>query len=187
MLDITFPILLIVVAAGLPSLALLLLIITLMRLRGKKKKQSINDFRHDPVEPFSPYINGFDGHIHHELLEQQIDAVFNALSTVLETERIKLKALVNHAPPAAVTPPPPRPSHHVAEAESTSPPSNTPPRPAAEPTIAEQVAAMTEDGMTGIQIAKQLGLSQAEVTLAMKMSGGGKIKGRIGRKVQAVA
>jgi hypothetical protein len=125
----------------------------------------------------------FNSQVHHEILEQQIDAVFNALATVLQTERIKLKALVNHplptlgAPVRAAMVPAPTPESPLNSSSIISQPAG--------PAIGQQIDGMSKEGMAASEIAKQLGLSQAEVTLAMKM--GAVRKGQAGGKVRAVA
>lgn len=185
MFSVTIPLLLIVIAAGLPSLTLCLLIFQLIRLRRKKREQNLVQARSAmAVQPQSCF-EGFGGHIHQELMEQQIDAVFNALVTVLETERLKLKALMGHPLPTLATPFQHAFQHPEEKNADRNIPSESEEQPAAEPTLGQQVAAMSQEGMTAAEIARQLGLSQAEITLAMKMSAGG--KGRVGRKLQALA
>ena len=46
--------------------------------------------------PSQVFPQAYGNRIHQEMVAQQIDAVFNALNAVIESERVKLKALLLH-------------------------------------------------------------------------------------------
>ncbi|MDA8138544.1 MAG: hypothetical protein M0036_07790 [Desulfobacteraceae bacterium] len=180
MLSITIPLWLMLTTAGVPTLLLALLVIRLLRVKHRRKPQRSTQ----PVpSQQDKFINHFSGQMHHEIMEQQIDAVFNALATVLETERIKLKALVTHALPAMALPTKPIITSIQSPAVRLS--ADYEPVQPAETTIAQQIAGMVKDGMSSEEIAKHLGISQAEITLAMKMNAGR--VGETGGKLRAIA
>ena len=178
MLSITIPMWVFFAVAGLPTLILLALSVRLMRLkRYRNKVQSEQE-----QETLAAMPDRFGKQMNQMILEQQIDAVFNALMTILESERMKLKALVYTAPssqapirsvqtsPLAVT------NNDQTEEMMTGNRTQD-----ERPSIAELVAG----GMSPEDIARRLGLSKTEVTLALKMKAGRR-SGR-GQRLEAVA
>ncbi|RJQ84833.1 MAG: hypothetical protein C4519_04250 [Desulfobacteraceae bacterium] len=93
MLEINVPIWMILTAAASPALLLAGGLFLLARL---KRRRTENELCRTPSE-FTLPKEVFGDHVHQQLLEQHIDAVFTALSSVLQTERIKLKTLVKHS------------------------------------------------------------------------------------------
>ncbi|MBI5063343.1 MAG: hypothetical protein HZB87_07765 [Desulfatitalea sp.] len=179
MLSITIPLWLLLSAAGLPALILIGLCLRLMRMRHNKEALAAVA----PAPEAAPAA--FDDRIHRQLLEQQIDAVFDVLTTLIETERCKLKALVNHAMPLteALASAPATPAHVPRTVEALR--IDAPAAEMADVPIARNIANLAEEGLAAAEIAKHLGLSLSEVTLALKMKAGR--NPHLGRKVMAVA
>jgi hypothetical protein len=92
MLSITLPLWMTVTAAGLPALCLALLCIRLVRKKRHKAACKVNP-QHAAESNYLIGSVGFADQVHYQILEQQIDSVFDALATIIETERRKLKAL----------------------------------------------------------------------------------------------
>ncbi len=166
MLSITIPVWLLFSVAGLPTLLLLGLGIRLMRLKRHRDKQQE---KQAPETRMGFSVEGFDRQMNQAILQQQIDAVFNAMLTILQTEQIKLKALVQqvHTAPNTIeaTDAQARALCKInpgqgAEAQPGSPE----PRPS--------VAEMINNGLKTDEISRRLGLSQSEVALAVKIHAG---------------
>lgn len=179
MLNIAIPMWVLLAVAGLPTMILLMLSLRLMRLK-RYKKRAPGRPSNDIALPDADF-EGFGKQMDQMILEQQIDSVFGALSTIIETERIKLKALlgrasgdVSHRTYNEVLAKEPNPSAHRYEETATTVSGSKNER----PTIAEMVA----DGKTPEEIARLLGLSQTEAALAIKIHGG-----RRGKRLEAVA
>lgn len=105
----------------------------------------------------------FNSQMHNELLSQQVDTVFNAMSTVIATERLKLKALLGY--PACENERVVVPTLQSVEPTPMACPA---------PTIDDEdmgslVAQLAGQGLNQEQIAGQLGVSQSEVALASRM------------------
>jgi hypothetical protein len=176
MFDVSIPIWPIITTAGLPAVLLLVIGLWLIRLKRRSKQRRM--MRRSP----EPSV-GFDGRVHQQLLEQQIDAVFNTLITIIETERVKLKALVGYSVPSAEAAQTeslkyttryddsPMESNHLIEPPDRS--------------LGLSIAAMSKKGMTAEQIARRLGLSESELSLAVKMNNSR--KAGVGGKMRAVA
>ena len=173
---VTIPAWLLLTAAGIPTLCGLFLAWGLVRLRRKSRSAEIKR----PAASRDETSNGFCGKIHHHILDQQIDAVFNALLAVIETERTKLKALAFQTLPPEVVPT----SKFDLEAGESSCLSGDEAAHGQDP-IGRHIAACAADGMQPHEIAHRLGLSQAEVALAMKMNPEVGVEPRI--KLEAVA
>lgn len=179
MLDITIPLWLLLTVAGLPAVILIALSARLMRTKFKKNTHATSE-QISGIGLDSPA--GFDEQIHRELLEQQIDAVFNVLSMLIETERVKLKALVSHALPVAEAEPP----QSAKPEKAVDPPMMHEASPATTPIpVAQNISNLAEEGVAANEIARQLGLSLSEVALALKMKAGR--NAHVGRKMRAVA
>lgn len=107
--------------------------------------------------------SGFSASIHHQILIQQIDNVFNALSAVIETERIKLKALIDHGPFPEI--------RSSSDTRTPQQRSNDSPEPnhSREGMVAD-VLALSHQGIAPEEIARQLAISFNEVMLVIKMN-----------------
>ena len=178
MLDITIPMWVLLAVAGLPTLILLMLSFRLMRIKRYKNKV----LSQGAQESFQQRIpqEGFNKQMDQMILEQQIDSVFGALATKLESERIKLKALIHHSHSGVSNTAfneslYQQPAMKVDRANEMV--SNTQPREAQ-----SSVAGMVAEGLGSEEIARRLGLSQAEADLAMKIH-----SGRRGQRLEAVA
>ena len=180
MLDITIPLYAMLAAVGLPILLLGLLMIRLLRLKLRRNERN---FVQCQISQPQHQFEDFNAQIHQEILEQQIDAVFNVLVTVLETERVKLKALVTHSQPTFGNAPRQPKANPISVEKSGIDDSDE--QQESEISIGQQVAGLSKEGMAAAEIAKRLGLSQSEITLALKMNSGR--KGSLGKKVHAVA
>ncbi len=100
----------------------------------------------------------------HNLVDLQIDAVFDGLAALIDTERIKLKSLLGQmASPNSCAP---RPQDAGPE-ESEDRIGDVVEEQAAD--LAQQIAQIAASGQRPAGIANQLGISLAEVELAMKM------------------
>ena len=153
----TLPVWVFILSVGTPIICLLMLVTGLLR-RKRKERPWIG------AASSAPAVQHFGRHIHHQVLVQQIDAIFKALVTVIEAERIKLNALVMHAALPEGTGPS---VHSVKEAAGDAAISES-----ADDT-GRTAAAMALDGMSAEQIARVLGLSHSEVALALKVRGAG--------------
>jgi hypothetical protein len=190
MLSITIPLWMTITAAGLPTLCLTLLCVRLVRKKRHNAARKANPQRAAESNYLTGSV-GFADQVHYQILEQQIDSVFNALATIIETERQKLKALttpcfsmegasapISRFQPCATA----RPAESVADqgpADDQHGPEH------ADRPVSEQVAVLAGNGMTPEQIAQRLSLSVTEVSLAMKIQAGR--ANRLGSKMAAVA
>jgi hypothetical protein len=182
MLSITIPLWLLLSAAGLPALILIGLCVRLIRM--KRNRQALAAAVPAPeVAPMAP--TGFDDRIHRQVLAQQVDAVFDVLTTLIETERCKLKALVNHALPVTEAVAESRTAPALVERTVEAPRRNVPASQTAEVSITRNISNLAESGMAAAEIAQQLGVSLSEVALALKMKAGR--NAHAGSKVMAVA
>jgi hypothetical protein len=167
--------------AGLPALILIGLCARLIRMKRNKESLSAVAPISEPV-PAAPA--GFDDRIHRQVLDQQIDAVFDVLTTLIESERCKLKALVSHALPVAETAPQAAAPAFIEKAVETC--RDEMPAPEANPvSLSQNIATLADEGMAAGEISRHLGVSLSEVTLALKLKAGH--SARVGRKVVAVA
>ena len=181
MLDITIPMWVLLAVAGLPTMILLMLSFRLMRIK-RYKNRALAQQTPDTTMQGLPR-DGFGKQMDQMILEQQIDSVFSALVTILETERIKLKALVcrsqSEVSPAAYDAIFNSRSDHGKDRHEDTVTAVS--RPKQERTSIS-VAQMVAEGSAPEEIARRLGLSQTEVALAMKIHGG-----RRGQRLEAVA
>lgn len=155
---VTIPVWLLLTAAGIPTLCGLFLAWGLLRLKRRRKPTASAQ----PAEPPIAGRDGFNERIHPHILSQHIDAVFNALTTVIEAERTKLKALAFHTlPPEAVTALPIVTDKDAKRQRLAD---------IGQGAINRDIAACAADGLKADEIAHRLGLSRAEVSLALKLS-----------------
>jgi hypothetical protein len=164
MTDITLPYWLFVILAGAPVLFLLGLVIKAIRNIRKgtaAEIDQINQVDH-PVPPMTlTHMDNSD--FQNDLNALQIDAVFNTLTALLETERIKLKGLLCPSlNPASATP------------RENSPVDSVVPKLVSNETkgISQQIAERAAAGESAGAIANALGISCSEVELSISMSEG---------------
>jgi hypothetical protein len=160
--------------------------LTMGLIRAKRVRQRRNQLQKES-NPSMPCIsnNQFNNHIYKMILDQQIDAVFLSLSTIIETEKVKLKALMG--------------GQSLIEQISAVEPFHHPPSEQAQmndavqndtPTtdhIADSIAAKSSKGMTPKEIARVMGLSLSEVVLALRMNNGSRDVKAIGGQLEAIA
>ena len=158
---VTIPVWLLLTAAGIPTLCGLFLAWGLVRLKRSRRSMQVPQ----PAELNRGHQEMFGEKIHYHILSQQIDAVFNALTAVIEAERTKLKALAFHSLPAAPAPPTP-----LAPEEGNRPKTISE---VGQGDIKQEIAACAADGLNADEIAHRLGISQAEVSLAHEAGGRG--------------
>ncbi len=189
MLSITIPLWMTLTAAVLPALCLTLLCVRLVRKKRHKAARKNNLPRAADTNYLTGSV-GFADQVHYQILEQQIDSVFDALATIIETERRKLKALTTpYFSIEGAYPPISRfqPCVAAQAAETPAGPGcadrHAPEH--ADPPVSEQVSALAGSGMTAEQIAQRLSLSMTEVSLAMKIQAGR--ANRTASKMAAVA
>ena len=160
MTEINMPIWLFAVSTGVPCLSFLGLLLFLLRKIRKPYKQMLDEapmqFKEEPQYPNRPF--------QHDLLSLQIDAVFNGLNAIIETERIKINTLLGKG--IGLGTESVQPQRHLQ--------SHTPYRPLEStkedfPNLDEQIASLADSGGQPEEIADEIGLSQAEVDLALKM------------------
>ena len=175
MATISQPVWVLVGLIGIADLCLFWWCIILLR-RSRKSNERSAAVVQNGVSPGQSYaLDQFQ----HNLVGQQIDAVFNGLAALIETERIKLKSLIRPmtsftiGEPAAVN----------AHPDAMEAPSEIdPPQVSA---IGQQVVQFAASGKKPNDIAHQLGISLAEVNLAMQFQSA--IRSQSGRKLEAVA
>lgn len=148
-----------------------------LRRRVKKKKDRTNKTETPPA-PSMTMPSGFSENIHHQILLQQIDNVFNALSAVIETERIKLKALIDHGPFPEMRSP-----SHVKTVQQPADCAHESDNSGKE--MVSDILTLSQQGMPPEEIARRLSVSFNEVMLAIKINGGGGDKPRT--RLEAVA
>lgn len=136
---------------------------------------------------FWPNPTGFSTHIQQEMLSQQIDTVFRALSSLIEAERIKLHHLIGNGgyqgEHHAVR------HHDAVETAAISRPPENHPVPESRSYASElghTIAELSQQGLGQEDIARRLGLSRNEIRLASKMVSHGNGK-RENRRLNAVA
>jgi DNA-binding NarL/FixJ family response regulator len=171
---ISLPFWIFAVAVGLPSASLCWLVLSLIFKRRKRLRHLAYQAR------LSSLIRPVGGRFQQDLIALQIDAVFNGLVALVETERLKLKRLMlNNAAEQVL-----ESSGRDARPEAENDQWDTPAADHANP-LERQVARCAAEGNTPDGIANQLGLSQAEVELAIKMQRS--CTAQAERKLEAVA
>lgn len=160
MTEITVPIWLFALSAGVPCISFFSLLLFVLRKVRKPHKEMFVQMTSATQEAPAPQSRQF----HKDLLSLQIDAVFNGLNAIIETERIKINTLLNQSANMGMDVAPPRNEENLSRCFQT------PKRPAPQhPSLEEQIDKIAaSDGQTET-IADEMGLSQAEVELALKM------------------
>jgi hypothetical protein len=172
------PVWILVTLIGVADILIFAWCITLIR-RNRNRQQvedTPDEFAFLPEQPVS------SGQFQQNLTCMQIDAVFDGLAALIETERIKLKALIHPATaPARDEPASPQnvreDIHDFTSDASRSPQQELP--------LDEQIARIADSGMKPAAIAGRLGISLAEVDLALRMRNSA--KSATGYKLEAVA
>lgn len=162
MQTITLPIWAFAAAVGLPGICLIWMIIALVRsLRKADFEGSIHPSAQHAVAP-APTPGLFT----QELLALQIDTVLNGLAALIETERIKLNTLLgqNLYPGNSIQQASPVKENFEADKTEKSQ-TGVPPNP-----VGQRVAQAMASGQGVDKVATQLGLSHAEVELALKLN-----------------
>lgn len=163
MTNIVLPIWMFIIVMGLPSLCLLGLA---MHIKNNKQARQFKDESSEQSETpqKTDYFNGMTNNsFQSDLHALQIDAVFNALSALVETERLKLKSLLCPKLTAPV--------NFLEEQNHTETQLDT--NQAIDMGISKinlQIAEMAELGESAGKIANQLGISQSEVDLALSIN-----------------
>ncbi len=162
----TLPVWSFALTVGTPSLCLLMLVIGLLRRKRKERQRALTG-----IPPVSMPL--FGRQIHQHVLAQQIDAIFNALTAIIEAERLKLKTLALNSAPVA--------DGSACLKNGRAAVENQKPH-AADDDTGRAAVAMASDGISPEQIARVLGLSHREVALALKIR-----ESAEKRKLEAVA
>jgi hypothetical protein len=95
MISITLPPWLIAIAIAIPLAAAIILIGTIIRRRKKAR----NERNRTETKGVTPNRESQPDAFHRDLYSMQIDAVFDGLSALVETERIKLKRMIGVTAP----------------------------------------------------------------------------------------
>ncbi len=175
MTTISLPVWMLATAVGIPSICLTWLVCALIRKRRKARRSALAQ---DAAAPF-PGQPLPSSQFQQSLLCLQIDAVFNGLVALVETERIKLKSLMQ--PMVSNVTDDPR-ALRIDQGEATEDRDSPDMQDVA---IDQQIAQIAASGKNPAGIASQLGISLAEVDLAMKMQAAR--RSQSGRKLEAVA
>lgn len=177
MSTITLPIWIFALSFGVPCVSLLFLVgFFLRKIRNPKKNEFANLCLQRVEDPHASHQK-----FHSDLLRMQVDTIFNGLNAIIETERLKINSLLN-------------PNNNIlfetkegqAETPKEIPVQETqnPPQPD-EPTLEQQMVNIVSSGEDIEEIASELGLSQTEIDLAMRMRSSR--ESNQGRKLEAVA
>lgn len=127
-----------------------------------------------PVQDLSKVRTQFQ----QDLLALQIDTIFNGLVALIETERLKVKSLLDHS----ISHPNAASNEQSAFQETLQWQQDCEEE---DMDIGRRIVECSESGMKPGEIARQLGISQAEVSLALKMLG--KLSRSGPQKLEAVA
>lgn len=159
---ISLPLWMLAAAVGLPSVCLLMVVFRLWRRKIKRNAGLKRQTTSVQLVPAGDYAE----RIQQQVLCQHIDAVFTALMAVIESERTKLKALAGSV------------SANRIMAEKTSDTNQPACRTKADPELkveephflGQSIAEMAAQGIEPGDIARRMGISKNEVSLALKMS-----------------
>jgi hypothetical protein len=171
MSTIILPIWIFVLSFGVPCISLLFLMGFFLRKIQNPKKNEFANLCLQRVEDQQASNRRF----HNDLLCMQVDTIFNGLNAIIETERLKINALLN-------------PNINILF-ETKARPVEGP----KEEIIPHETETREEQQMVNIvssgedieEIATELGLSQAEIDLAKRMRSSR--ESNAGRKLEAVA
>jgi hypothetical protein len=172
------PVWLLVTLIGVADILILVWCITLIRRnRNQHYRAATRDgFVPLPEQPLPT------GQFQQNLTCLQIDAVFDGLAALIETERVKLKTMIH---PLAAPVKSESPSSYEAPEDKHDPTGDAFQAPMAEQPLDQQIARIADSGMKPAAIAGRLGISLAEVNLALRMRTGA--ISAAGCKLEAVA
>ena len=184
MSNITMPLWLLLLGIGLPAISFTALVMGLIRAkRARLRFEKLHKETHQML-PFKA-DNQFNSDIYKMVLDQQIDAVFLSLSTIIETEKVKLKALLSgqrFMEQPFLSEPSQPPLSMSSEMNGTDQGDAS----AAED-LADVIGTKASKGMSPKEIARDMGLSLSEVVLALRMHSGSFDTRVVGRQLEAVA
>ena len=167
---ISLPAWMIITAVALPTTCLFMLVFRLWRQKSKRKallkKQAEPVKAPQPAPAAADTSVDFTEQINRQVLSQHIDAVFNALIAVIETERIKLKALSGRLSTREVL----SMTRDVSAAPATQQDRKTVEAPSDANSLGRSIADLAAQGLGAEEIARRMGLSKNEVALAIHMS-----------------
>lgn len=177
MTTITIPIWIFALSLGVPGLIFLGLVgLIIGKIRNPQKNEFVNMSLQCTADRQSS-----DQQFHNDLLGKQIDTIFNGLNAIIETERLKINALLNSnhnilqvSKAASVETSNKMNIEQVSRAPETHAPTNL-------PEIEKNTAAQEQEDA----FVNEMSLSQTEIDLAMIMRSAG--KNPSGRKLEAVA
>ena len=165
---ISLPLWLLIVAVGLPFMYTALLSLAMVRKKRKSARRKTG-----PLE--QPALKGtcsdFSRHVQNQLLEQQIEATFNALVTIVESERVKIKALVGNRLPQQPPETSPDQAHQTSRSADQMNPLVTEKKLATD-IVPHNMNPCVDERDTPEELGRRLGLSQTEVDLAMQFQKG---------------
>ena len=200
--SISIPVWLLAICVGLPTLTLMTLIVSLLRnKRRRTRKEAMSAIQNSGQTGFALYNKEnirqsekvrLNDDVHQMILDLQIDTVFQSLAAIIETEKVKLKALVGAGTPLPTTLPVTgfEDSHLELmrdQQEKQPPKSEGIKNQQTEFDVAEQIAEMAADGVTPKVIAKRLGMSLSEVVLAIRMKQNTVEDDNVGYGLKAIA
>ena len=172
------PVWLLVTLIGVADILILAWCITLIR-RNRNPSDLVgtqDDFVTIPEQPLPV------GQFQQNLTCMQIDAVFDSLTALIETERVKLKTMI-HPSVAQVRTASTYPRETPDEKLDVTVKQSRSPMP--EPPLDQQIVNIADSGMKPATIADRLGISLAEVNLALRLRTGA--TSMAGCKLEAVA
>jgi hypothetical protein len=170
------PVWILVSLIGVADILILLWCITLIRRNRNRRAMTRDELALLQEQP-AP-----SGQFQQNLACMQIDAVFDGLAALIETERIKLKSMIL---PAAAPFMPESVSLHKDQEEVHDSTENFFQRQTPDLPLDQQITRFAASGKKPAAIASQLGISLAEVDLAMRMRTD--VRSGTGYKLEAVA
>jgi hypothetical protein len=171
MTSITLPFWIFALSFGVPCFIFICLVGLLMRkIRHPKKNQFAN---------ISMQQLG-NSQFHSDLLCSQIDTIFSGLNAILESERLKIQALLGHGNINLL-------DAQTASVEADSTMENTAPQPSKKdvPSFEQEFTMHSEADSRQVDATQSSGLSQTEIDLAMRMRSSRDVSHV--RKLEAVA
>ena len=177
------PVWILVALIGVADMLILAWCIVLIR---RNRKQHHRDGTRDVFASFPEHPLPM-GQFQQDLTFLQIDAVFDGLAALIETERVKLKSMIHPAaaPVRAASPPAQEAPEDTRVFEDNAPQAPISEPPMSEPPLDQQITRIADSGMKPAAIASRLGISLAEVNLALRMRDGERSVS--GYKLEAVA
>jgi hypothetical protein len=172
------PVWILVTLVGAADVLILLWCIALIR---KNRNRHVRAADRDEFAVF-PEQSMPSGQFQQSLTDLQVDAVFDGLAALIETERIKLKSMIR---PVAAPVSAESATSDAAGADDHDSMDEVLPPPKPEPPLDHQIARIADSGMKPTAIAGRLGISVAEVNLALRMRSGA--RSAAGSKLEAVA